>query len=615
MSELAQSKPSKEHKTEQLSRRSPEHASQDTPFAEILALQDTAGNRAVGQLLQSIGNGLGAIGYGRNSLVHGELGLSDQPVDWIGKRTVNSLMQPSDTTTKPIQTKLIVGSPGDQFEQEAEGVAESVMQMPAIVEGGASAMSANRTTTPATVIPPRLKSQLDVSRGQGQLLAPSQRTYFESRLGHDFSQVRVHAHSDAAESLTTSLGARAVTSGKDIWLGQGERPQDMGVMAHELTHVVQQQRGGLARASSAGPVPQIQLLRVRPDGQFAQALEEFTDVYLTTGLPPRPNNRPILLLRQSPTFRGMVRTLNRRYVYHNDPMRLRFTNSETGNVVRRGPFTGRRIIQVSPSMSGQAFFRPAGGPDSSVDHDLIVISAATEESFIQEIAHEAAHAVEFVTGRRQSPATIQAEVDQLIQEERRVRGTERRVVREIRGVPGGRGISLPTSPTTITAIERDFPRIGQRRTYLEEAFFGAALRRTVAQERVPRQQVESQVNRLLANVSNEDVNRFLSNPLANWEDITFQRRLPDAEPFFVTSSLGSLLFLRGIIHRSWTTFLMRTPEGSQGFSALKERKLQEHARALQQIGQAFFGETIAYTTLPPSSSSTSRRPSGTAQGR
>jgi hypothetical protein len=71
-------------------------------------------------------------------------------------------------------------------------------------------------------------------------------------MGHDFSGVRVHA-SPEADSLNQDLSARAFTTGQDIFFKQGEyKPassEGQELIAHELTHVVQQSTG---QVSSSG---------------------------------------------------------------------------------------------------------------------------------------------------------------------------------------------------------------------------------------------------------------------------------------------------------------------------------------------------------------------------
>ena len=91
----------------------------------------------------------------------------------------------------------------------------------------------------------------DVLRSTGQSLDTPTRKFFESRLGHDFSNVRVHAEWRAAESAE-AVNALAYTVGQDMVFGRGQySPQTTSgrtLLAHELTHVVQQG----ARAPSAG---------------------------------------------------------------------------------------------------------------------------------------------------------------------------------------------------------------------------------------------------------------------------------------------------------------------------------------------------------------------------
>lgn len=78
----------------------------------------------------------------------------------------------------------------------------------------------------------------------GSPLEPETRRYFESRFGHDFSKVRVHADSAAATSAR-SVAAQAYTVGHEITFDTGmfnpKSPSGRKLLAHELTHVVQQE--------------------------------------------------------------------------------------------------------------------------------------------------------------------------------------------------------------------------------------------------------------------------------------------------------------------------------------------------------------------------------------
>ncbi len=83
-------------------------------------------------------------------------------------------------------------------------------------------------------------------RGGGRPLPPAARRFFESRFGTGFAGVRVHADETAAR-LASAIGARAFTYGQDIFFGTGEfapdRPAGRHLLAHELTHVLQQRSG------------------------------------------------------------------------------------------------------------------------------------------------------------------------------------------------------------------------------------------------------------------------------------------------------------------------------------------------------------------------------------
>ena len=75
--------------------------------------------------------------------------------------------------------------------------------------------------------------------GSGRPLPAMVRAFMEPRFGKDFSDVRIH---DAADDRTAArwIGARAFTHRQHIWIGPGETVENRRLMAHELTHVVQQ---------------------------------------------------------------------------------------------------------------------------------------------------------------------------------------------------------------------------------------------------------------------------------------------------------------------------------------------------------------------------------------
>ena len=88
-----------------------------------------------------------------------------------------------------------------------------------------------------------LESKIQAIRGGGQPLPEYERAFFEPRFGRDFSQVRVHADTQSAESARV-VNARAYTVGKDVVFGGGEYKQGTvqgrKLLAHELAHTIQQ---------------------------------------------------------------------------------------------------------------------------------------------------------------------------------------------------------------------------------------------------------------------------------------------------------------------------------------------------------------------------------------
>ncbi len=90
--------------------------------------------------------------------------------------------------------------------------------------------------------PRGLQGYLRRSAGGGNALAPHTRAALESRVGFDLGSMRVHSDAEAG-SRAAAMGARAFTSGSDVYMGSGELRPDldsgMDVLAHEATHVAQ----------------------------------------------------------------------------------------------------------------------------------------------------------------------------------------------------------------------------------------------------------------------------------------------------------------------------------------------------------------------------------------
>jgi hypothetical protein len=158
-----------------------------------------------------------------------------------------------------LQTKLIVGPPGDQYEQEADRIARQVMHMPEAPttsvrvgrhSGVAGAQAVQASGAPMPSGPAlELEARMNASQGGGRALPEATRSSMEAAFGVDFSGVRVHTDSVASQ-MNRELGAHAFTYGSDIYFGAGKfdtsSAEGKGLLAHELTHVVQQNNAALA---------------------------------------------------------------------------------------------------------------------------------------------------------------------------------------------------------------------------------------------------------------------------------------------------------------------------------------------------------------------------------
>lgn len=180
-----------------------------------------------------------------------------------------------------VQAKLIVNPPDDHYEKEADRVADVVTKAPASsvqrqvepeeeeeeIQTKMSRIQRQEEEEPeeeeeeeepiqtkavgsqATEASKDLEAGINTARGSGQPPPDSVRSSLEPQLGHDFSQV--HIHTDAkADKLSQQLGAKAFTAGNDVFFREGAyqpgSDSGRGLIAHELTHVVQQ---GAARVS------------------------------------------------------------------------------------------------------------------------------------------------------------------------------------------------------------------------------------------------------------------------------------------------------------------------------------------------------------------------------
>lgn len=206
-----------------------------------------------------------------------------------------------------IQTKSLIGPANSPDEQEADRIAEQLF-------GGAgrlgTPLSRYRSTANGTAQPraggspgsylvqrqrssgpirasgghalsAKVEADLQQARGGGAAMPRPLQSQLEQAFGANFGGVRVHAD-ERAHQMNSVLAARAFTSGQDIFFKKGEyapASQDgQRLLAHELTHVTQQQPQVLGQgACTGGASLGTDVIQRMPDSQYLEALNEVID--------------------------------------------------------------------------------------------------------------------------------------------------------------------------------------------------------------------------------------------------------------------------------------------------------------------------------------------------
>lgn len=113
-------------------------------------------------------------------------------------------------------------------------------------------------------------------RSNGAPVPESTRQAAEANTGQDLKQARVHEGPEAA-ALASQVGARAFTSGRDVFLGAGESTSDEQLMTHELTHTVQQGMSEAAPTSMGGGAHETAAQQSKADETAAPSIQTYTD--------------------------------------------------------------------------------------------------------------------------------------------------------------------------------------------------------------------------------------------------------------------------------------------------------------------------------------------------
>jgi hypothetical protein len=169
--------------------------------------------------------------------------MSDHQLDAKEQSVTQFARQPAEAQQTPANAPAAVEHPLLQM-QQARGN-RFVQRMMAMLQAAPGPSEA----------PEGVEQAIQRRRGSGQPLDHAVREQMEGSIGADFGKVGVHTDAEA-DGLNRSLNARAFTTGNDVFFRQGAYdPGSSGgreLLAHELTHVVQQSGGGVQRKLVVG---------------------------------------------------------------------------------------------------------------------------------------------------------------------------------------------------------------------------------------------------------------------------------------------------------------------------------------------------------------------------
>jgi hypothetical protein len=155
-------------------------------------------------------------------------------------------IQRQETEEEEVQAKPLANAITPLVQRQENGEEEEAQMKPEIQRQEAEEEEVQAKSDSSTANMEGLEQQLGNSKGGGSPLSDEARSFMEPRFGTDFSDVKVHTDSSAVQ-MNQDIQAQAFTHGQDIYFNSGKYSPDTNegksLLAHELTHVVQQ-RGG-----------------------------------------------------------------------------------------------------------------------------------------------------------------------------------------------------------------------------------------------------------------------------------------------------------------------------------------------------------------------------------
>jgi hypothetical protein len=207
---------------------------QNVTPGELLRLQQAYGNRAVSRLLSGPAQAVPENGGSRPTIqTQLSVGAADTPhereADHVAAQVLRTspqsqpVVEPAELSHKPVAaqiTPLASRAAPNHFTNKI-------------------ARQASADLSRGFVASRALENRIGANKGNGSPLPSAMRSFMEPRFGADFGGVRVHAGGEAA-FLNKQIGAKAFTHRNDIYVRDSTSLSDKSLMAHELTHTIQQ---------------------------------------------------------------------------------------------------------------------------------------------------------------------------------------------------------------------------------------------------------------------------------------------------------------------------------------------------------------------------------------
>jgi len=329
------------------------------------------------------------------------------------------------------QAKLTIGQSNDKYEQEADRVADQVMAMPdpklqrkpedeeddGILQtkpltDQITPLVQRQEETPEEEEPVQtrlnagtapeeisaINSGIQSLRRGGRPMSGSERSFFEPRFGADFSGVCVHDNAKAA-GVTQLINARAFALGKDVVFGSGqfnsESSQGKKLLAHELTHVLQQEGGKKDSLISRQVQPTGQqknaIRRVRRKMKKAVTLLQNAGPYLATAGQGELLDEMLTTFKQITAKHIGTIDKNGRRMQLGTPLKLFYTFPIPGQMSK--PFEYHIYFDFSLESRGPAaaYFH---GPSDYMGFIVVKVpqvKTASIDALVKVLVHEALH--------------------------------------------------------------------------------------------------------------------------------------------------------------------------------------------------------------------------------